>query len=253
MKVTTTRLLQDLCLLLAILLCTAPLFYAAPLQQKAPAKQVHAHEVGLTLFGAIVQPQNPQRSVVLLKLTAKNISIAKKIGDIIPTANKYLIIDIEKDYIDVRDMNNTMRIFKDGFNFNVPPSKTVVAPSIGITDSYREDGFERDKGNIVMTEEYRRKLIDKDLPAILMQASAEPVKDPNGNIIGFMIDQVEPNSIYEKAGIRNGDVIKAINGEDLNNIQATIKLLHSLKNADNIDMEVQRAGANIPMGIKIQK
>ena len=61
-----------------------------------------------------------------------------------------------------------------------------------------------------------------------MQATAEPYFQ-NGQIMGFKLSQIDADSIYDKSGVRDSDVITAINGNQLNNVSAAIKLLHSLK------------------------
>lgn len=218
-------------------------------------KLMHASEIGMQLFGVILNEKNPNESVILIKITSSNKTDAKKIGHILELEKSYKVIAIGANYVDLHEANQTLRVYKDGFAIPSIPF-VISAPTpvmLGITDSYKENGFEREKGAIRMTEEYRKKIIEKDLPDILMQASAEPVTDANGNILGFLIDQIDPGSIYAKSGIQNGDIIKSINGDELNNIPATIKLLHSLKNSDNIDLEISRAGMNIPMNIKVQK
>jgi type II secretory pathway component PulC len=228
----------------------------APIIDNTPKLENHASEVGLQIFGAIVQAKNPLKSVVLIKIISNSKTFAKKIGDVIEATQKFTVLDIQPNYIDVKkDKGSTMRLFKDGFNIPIKKSATPVPAAIssGIKENYKEDGFEREKGNITMSSEYRSKMLDKDLPNILMQASAEPVMDASGNIMGFMLDQIEAGSIYEKSGIQNGDIIKSINGEELNNIQATVKLLHTLKSAENIDMEIDRKGTSMPFSIKVQK
>ena len=107
------------------------------------------------------------------------------------------------------------------------------------------------EGSITMSEDYRNDLINNKLSSILMQAVAEPVIR-DGEIVGFMLDELDKDSIYQKAGIRNEDVITEINGSALNDVTSTIKQLHKLKGATEINFTIMRNGSLIPMNINVQ-
>ncbi|MEZ4741781.1 MAG: hypothetical protein R3B45_04935 [Bdellovibrionota bacterium] len=61
---------------------------------------------------------------------------------------------------------------------------------------------------------------------ILMQATAQPyMKD--GVVKGFQLSQIDPDSIFDKGGFRDLDVVTAINGIELNSAAGAISLLKS--------------------------
>lgn len=233
---------------------------AAPTPQpQTPQEQMHASDIGIQIFGVIINGKDPNANVVLVKFTKSNQTDAKKIGHKLELAKTYTIAGIGQNYIDLLEdlKKEPIRVYKDGFSIPssaTPPPPPVAAPktAAAYSENYREEGFERTKGDITMSQEYRKKIIETDLASILMQASAEAALDSNGNIIGFTMDQIDENSIFWKGGLTNGDIIKSINGEELNNIQTTIKLLHSLKKADQIDLEIIRGGAVTPLTIKVK-
>ena len=74
---------------------------------------------------------------------------------------------------------------------------------------YSEEGLERDfdgsTGKISLTQSKRDEIKNK-LNEILMQASTTPIVK-HEEIIGFMIDDIESGSWFEKAGFENGDII----------------------------------------------
>ena len=79
-----------------------------------------------------------------------------------------------------------------------------------------------------MTKSYKNKLVNEDLKSILMQARATP-NIKNSYIEGFRIDLIIPGSIFEKAGVQNGDIVTNINGNPLDDAGGAISLLNSLK------------------------
>jgi general secretion pathway protein C len=64
----------------------------------------------------------------------------------------------------------------------------------------------------------------------------------DGVPVGFKLSSIHPDSIYAKAGIENGDIIKSINGHDLNSPEKALEMYATLKDARAVDMEVMRSG-----------
>lgn len=79
-------------------------------------------------------------------------------------------------------------------------------------------------------------------PEFLSQALMVP---NNGG--GFLVREIQPGSVYEKLGVRAGDVIRSINGQPINNMEEVMKVyqqLGGIQQASNITVEVTRAGHN---------
>jgi general secretion pathway protein C len=95
------------------------------------------------------------------------------------------------------------------------------------------------------TYEVPRAEIDRtlsNLNDVAMQARIVPAfKD--GVAQGFKLFSIRPDSIYTKIGIQNGDVIKRINGYDLNSPEKALEIYSKLKEASRIDIEVERNGS----------
>jgi general secretion pathway protein C len=95
------------------------------------------------------------------------------------------------------------------------------------------------------TYEIPRSEIDRtlgDLNQVAMQARIVPAfKD--GQAQGFKLFSIRPDSIYSKIGIVNGDVIRRINGFDLNSPEKALEIYSKLKEANRIDIEIERNGA----------
>jgi len=57
-----------------------------------------------------------------------------------------------------------------------------------------------------------------------------------------MIQEIAPGSLYAQAGLKNGDVIRKVNGQPVTQPEQGTQLFQSLKNADGIDLEIVRNG-----------
>jgi len=63
-----------------------------------------------------------------------------------------------------------------------------------------------------------------------------------GKSAGFRIYRIRKNSLYQKLGIKNGDVIKRINGYEFTTPQKALEAYSNLMSANNLSVEVKRKG-----------
>jgi general secretion pathway protein C len=62
---------------------------------------------------------------------------------------------------------------------------------------------------------------------------------------GFLVREIQPGSIYEKLGVRAGDVIRSVNGQPINNMEEVMKLYQQLGGVNrvgNLSIEITRGG-----------
>ena len=67
------------------------------------------------------------------------------------------------------------------------------------------------------------------------------VPNPDG---GFLVRQVQAGSLYEKLGLRPGDVIRNVNGQPLTNMDDVMRLYQQFGTAQRVLVDVQRQGRN---------
>ncbi len=79
----------------------------------------------------------------------------------------------------------------------------------------------------------------ENLPMLLTQARAVPYfKD--GRSIGLRLFAIKTGSLYEKIGLKNGDILKSINGNSLGDISQALKLFEQLKQERSISLVLER-------------
>jgi general secretion pathway protein C len=62
---------------------------------------------------------------------------------------------------------------------------------------------------------------------------------------GFLVRQIQPGSLYEKLGLKVGDVIRKVNGNDINSVDEVLRLYQELGGVDavaDVELEVLRGG-----------
>lgn len=80
-----------------------------------------------------------------------------------------------------------------------------------------------------------------DLNSLATQARIVP-SFKNGQANGFKLFSIRPGSLYSQIGIQNGDVITRINGYDINSPDKALEIYTRLKDAQNIEVQVERRG-----------
>lgn len=74
-------------------------------------------------------------------------------------------------------------------------------------------------------------------PEFLKQATLAP---SSGG--GFLVRQIQPSSLYEKLGLRVGDVIKSVNGQPINTAEDALKFYQLLPSVNSVQFEIARGG-----------
>ena len=221
--------------------------WAQVLLQKATP--TNGTTLGFLVVGTIAQ-KTPSNNVALVKVISSGSVVAVKIGHVIDS--KYKVTDISDKYVRVitRDSQHWL-VFLDKFSGEF---KTVASSGpravIDPVGSFKEDGFERNNGKVAMTAAYRNRIVNNDLSKILMQATAEPVLK-NGVVAGFKIYQIDTDSIFAKGGLRDEDLITAINGQKLTSVAGAVTLLKSLKEVSSIEVEIERGGVPTKLDISV--
>lgn len=60
-----------------------------------------------------------------------------------------------------------------------------------------------------------------------------------GRTAGVRISPVEPGSVFDKIGLKNGDVIKAVNGETIRKPKEAIALLERIRGGGELDIDIK--------------
>lgn len=94
------------------------------------------------------------------------------------------------------------------------------------TDSFVVDSSELDKAL-------------ENLPLLLTQARAVPFFK-EGRAVGLRLFAIKSGSLFEKIGLQNGDVLKAVNGNSLADLTQAMQLFQKLKEERSLTLTMER-------------
>lgn len=81
----------------------------------------------------------------------------------------------------------------------------------------------------------------ENLNYVITQARAVPVLR-DGKATGYKLFNIRPGSLFERLGLRNGDVVQRVNGNELDNPGKAIGLLDEIQSMEEIRMDFLRGG-----------
>jgi general secretion pathway protein C len=127
----------------------------------------------------------------------------------------------------------------------VDDAKIVTARKSGNAGVKRlsSDKFVVDQREVVASTE--------NLSQILTQARALPYME-QGKIAGFRISAIVPGSIYAKIGLQNGDVIRQVNGQALDDPGKFFQLYQGLRDERSITIDLMRSGRRQTLNYEIR-
>ena len=64
----------------------------------------------------------------------------------------------------------------------------------------------------------------------------------NGKTNGFKVFAIRPNSIFDKIGLKNGDILKQINDIEINSPEKALEIFPQLRNEKNLTLDIIRGG-----------
>jgi general secretion pathway protein C len=64
----------------------------------------------------------------------------------------------------------------------------------------------------------------------------------NGQPSGIMLSGIQSNSIFSEMGLESGDIVKGVNGRQIQSVEDAMSFYENLKSSSEVELEVQRDG-----------
>jgi general secretion pathway protein C len=198
------------------------------------------------VLGTLVDLRNAEYSWASIQEVVSLKTMTYRVDDLIQGAK---ILEIERERVII--LNNNRKEYIDGTPGDgaAPPVAVASAPARAENDAPPPalSMGTNIKQNTENDYEVPRAEVDKalnNLNDIAMQARIVPAfKD--GVAQGFKLFSIRPDSLYTKIGVQNGDVIKRINGYDMNSPEKALEIYSKLKESARIDIELDRNGSSV--------
>jgi general secretion pathway protein C len=205
---------------------------------------------------ATIEARPDRYSVALITDNSARSTAVYGVGDMLMGSAE--IVRVERRRVLIRNAGRTEYLEMDGEEGAVtPPVAATRRPTVAATrrgggdaeggaptgpdlsDSIRRVG---DNEYAVAQDALESTL--SNLNTIATQARIVPAFK-NGVAEGFKLFSIRPGSIYAQIGIQNGDVIRKINGFEINSPDRALEVYQRLRDARRVEVELERRGQTI--------
>jgi general secretion pathway protein C len=218
------------------------LFGSAPDQEKnqAASQPVRETRLKLTLTGVLTRQGRPEQRLALIAREGAEEKVYRE-GDRIEGAR---IVRIEPRRVILLRNGVT-----EALNLEVEEADTSAAS--GAARTPQGGGIQRtgEHKRLVSRETLDRKL--ENLPRLLRQAKAVPYEQ-DGQRLGFKVVNIQEGSVFEDLGIKQGDVIQAVNGQAIRRPKQALQAYRELRNSKRFKVDVLRDGQPVSLEYSVQ-
>lgn len=150
--------------------------------------------------------------------------------------------------------NRGVVLVKDGVEWFVMAGDSL---SSGDAVIYRpevaiKDGLGVGEKNVEVSSSLRDYIRKDGLMKILWQAAAVPETSFDGSTRGYALYEIEPGSIYDLAGFRDGDIFLELNGTTLSNPFVAVRALNMIKDLDEFTFKYERDGVQYDKAVAVR-
>ncbi|RJS91755.1 type II secretion system protein GspC [Salinisphaera sp. Q1T1-3] len=221
-------------------------------QKERNAPETH---LNLTLTGIIADSQGNQ-SRALIK-NPQNEQDGYRVGQSIVSGVELHAIYPAKVILDRNGRFETLTLESvkkaqslTGLQRQASPSATARS-SRGQADTASAGGSPSSNGDLgSQLSDVRRKIM-ADPSSAQRYIRLQPERQ-DGNLVGYRIFPGQDKSLFDKAGLKSGELVTAINGQSLDNPAASLKMLGNLAHASSATITVQDGGQSRTVRVDFQ-
>lgn len=187
----------------------------------------------VALLGTVSGDEKTARAVILDK-TNRGFQSLYKVGDTIQDAEILRILR-GKVVLRVGDKNQVLTM----------EEKPASSPGASRTRRARRPGLSASRqARAGTTITLDSAVVNKSLENITQLLSQVRVRPhyQSGRADGLMLSQVRPNSIFTRLGLRNGDIIQTIDGEEIESPDDIMDFYEELKDGSSVSLGIKRRG-----------
>jgi type II secretion system protein C len=201
--------------------------------------------LNVRLLGTLVAEPAELSSALIVEEGREGMAMVYSIGDKLLDA-KVIAIEPRRVKLERGDGSTHWLTMEDKVEGGGPEVAAAVPPPEG------EEGITELGENRYAIE---RSLIDKylgDMDALSRMARAIPHRGSDGEIDGYRLSGIRRSSPLSQLGIRNGDVIHAVNGSPLTSMPDAMNAYQSLQSQSSFNFDVTRRGQRQTMEYQVR-
>ncbi|MFV9644576.1 MAG: type II secretion system protein N [Desulfobacterales bacterium] len=194
------------------------------LKDKINLEALKHTDLKLRLWGTVTADDKQTAYAVIEELKAKKQNLYR-VGDKIQDATVKMIFR-EKVVLSINGRDEILEI--EELSANKKTNKSVLKSNVIHKRNI--------KSNRLQTEKAFKKVNN-----LMGQANIKPYFE-KGKIGGIILTRIKPDSLFHKMGLENGDIIKGVDGENIESVDDIQEFYKSLKASPDVQLQIKRKG-----------
>jgi general secretion pathway protein C len=190
----------------------------------------------LKLWGTVAgEGENDQKSYAVIEELTSHLQDLYHIGDSIQNATVKLILR-EKVVLTVNGKDEVLEMENPAF--------TAQGRMSGLQPAAMPSAPQESGALPAQKISLQRSLIEesiRDISSLMTQVKIMPHME-EGQPDGLSVSNIQPNSIFRRMGLRNGDILVGVDGQNIKSVDDALKLYDNLKTSDNVSVQIKRRG-----------
>jgi general secretion pathway protein C len=232
-----------------------------PVEDWDPSKPTPTCAGKLRLVASVMSPGDPDWSFAAIAGTNDGKTMLYREGSSIDGS---LVLAVQPSSVVVTHSGGPCRLLmfgeEEGSTARTPAPSAPPAPaasrpldprSAGLSDAELDQGIEK----ISDTKfKIQRNLVDKALAnqGSLMKAARVIPHEENGRVVGVKLYGIRRNSLLGRLGVRNGDMLRTINGFDMTSPDTALEAYSRLRTADKLVLAIKRQNNEMNLEYNIE-
>jgi general secretion pathway protein C len=186
-------------------------------------------QLNLKLWGTV--SGDPQKAYAVIEDTQKREQNLYRTGDAIQNATIKMILR-EKVILNVGGKDEILSMEE-----NKQPAPSMIA-SRGRPYALPHPSFREQRITL------QRSMLNQsfaDVNKLMTQVAISPHME-DGQPAGLSLSRIAPNSIFRRMGLRNGDVLLGVNGQQILSTDDALRMYESLKSSNEVQLQLKRRG-----------
>jgi len=229
-----------------------------PIDEWDPSRPAPSCTGKLRLVGSVVSPGYPEWSFAAIAGTSDGKTMLYREGSSVDNSR---VMAVRSSSVVVSGSGGVCQLLmfdeEEGAITRVPApaekpaTRAAKGRNAGLSDEELDEGIEKvsdTRFNI------QRSLVDKALAnqGSLMKAARVIPHDENGRVVGVKLYGIRRTSLLGRLGVRNGDMLRTINGFDMTSPDTALEAYSVLRSANKLTLAVKRQNKEMTIEYNIE-
>jgi len=231
-----------------------------PIEEWDPSKPAPNCTGKLRLVGSVMSPGDPEWSFAAITGTSDGKTMLYREGSSVDGSR---VLAVHSSSVVVSSSSGACQLLmfdeEEGALASAPTPTAKPSPAAraargrnaGLSDEELNEGIEKitdTKFNI------QRGLVDKALAnqGSLMKTARVIPHEEDGRVVGVKLYGIRRNSLLGRLGVRNGDMLRTINGFDMASPDTALEAYSVLRSADKLTLAVKRQSKEVTIEYNIE-